>query len=106
MSSGVPQGSILGCLLFITFMNSISDLPLSLGAKLVLYADDILLYKAVDSPNDVLLLQQDVNLILQWLHDHGLTPFQDLNSFKSPGQGLPLQFTSLSLTIHSTPAKW
>ena len=39
-----------------------------------LYADDILLYKAVESPSDVLLFQQDVNLILQWFHDHGLTP--------------------------------
>ena len=56
------------------FMNSITDLPLSSGAKLALYADDILLYKAVESPSDVVLLQQDVNLILQWFHDHGLTP--------------------------------
>ena len=42
VSSGVPQGSILGHLLFITFMNSISDLPLSSGAKVVLYANDTL----------------------------------------------------------------
>ena len=53
-------------------MDSITDLPLSLGAKLVLYADDILLYKAIDSPNNV-FRQQDVNLILQWFRDHGLT---------------------------------
>ena len=72
--SGVPQGSILGPLLFITFMNSISDLPLSLGAKLVLYADDILLYKLINSPYDVLLLQHDVNLILHWIRDQGLIP--------------------------------
>ena len=44
-------------------MKSITDLPLSSGARLVLYVD-----------NNVLLLQQDVNLILQWFHDHGLTP--------------------------------
>jgi len=69
-----PQGSILGPLLFIIFINSISDLPLSPGAKLVLYADNILLYKPINSPNDVLLLQHDVNLILHWIRDQGLTP--------------------------------
>ena len=71
VSSGVPQGSILGPLLYIIFMNSISDLTLSTGSKLVLYADDILLYKPINSTSDSDDLQKDVDAILE---SRGLTP--------------------------------
>ena len=59
--SGVPQGSTLCPLLFIIFMNSISYLPLSPGSKLVLYADDIVLYRPINSPEDMTIIQKDIN---------------------------------------------
>ena len=74
VTSGVPQGSILGPLLCIIFMNSISHIPLSEGAKIVLYADDILLYKPINSAGDTSNLQEDVDAILKWIREHGLTP--------------------------------
>ena len=74
VSSGVPQGSILGPLLFIIFMNSLSDVPLSPGSKLIMYADDILLYKPVRCPEDSADLQADVDSILSWINSHGMSP--------------------------------
>ena len=54
---------ILGPLLFICFMNSISSLPLSPGSKLVLYADDIVLYQPTNSTQDTDSLQHDIQLL-------------------------------------------
>ena len=70
VTSGVPQGSILGPLL-----HHFYELDLQApGAKLVLYADDILLYKPVNCEKDSNHLQNDVDTILQWIMSHGLTP--------------------------------
>ena len=72
VTSGVPQGSVLGPLFFIMFMNWLTKVPLSDNTKLILYADDILLYKAVNSDQDSDAFQQDVNSIQNWTNSHGL----------------------------------
>ena len=64
--SGVPQGSILGPLLFLMYLNDINDTTISSGSKLVLYAGDILLYRAVHSQEDYFALQQDVDTLAAW----------------------------------------
>ena len=50
--SGVLHGSVLGPLLFLIYIDSITSVPLSEGSKLSLYADDMMLYK----PHQVLTL--------------------------------------------------
>ena len=70
--SGVPQGSILGPLLFIVYVNSLASLNLSSGSCIILYADDILLYRALTSSCDSTLFQQDVDLVSSWIESSGL----------------------------------
>ncbi len=75
VTSGVPQGSILGPLMFNIFMNSITDVHLSQDTELALYTDDILLFKPIDNQTDVKDLQQDIiDRIMTWISEQGLSP--------------------------------
>lgn len=62
-ASGVPQGSILGPLLFVLFINDIVN---DLSAEHLLYADDLKLYSSVSSLDDCERLQADLNKIAAW----------------------------------------
>ena len=66
VQSGVPQGSVLGPLLFIIYVNEVADLPLSPGSKIVMYADDVLLYRPIISAADFVCLQEDTASLANW----------------------------------------
>jgi len=66
VTSGVPQGSILGPLLFLIYIDDIVKVTLSEGSKLVLYADDILLYRPIRTNDDYSALQHDIDMISEW----------------------------------------
>ena len=64
--SGVPQGSVLGPLLFFLYIN---DLPANRPSTIRLYADDVILYREINTADDVLILQEDLSIIGRWAQD-------------------------------------
>ena len=66
VTSGVPQGSVLGPTLFLLRINDIVDVPKS---NLRLFADDTVLYRAIKSQNDHQILQEDLHNITKWASD-------------------------------------
>ena len=63
--SGIPQGSIMGSLLFIIYINDLVD-SCSNGSELYLYADDAKLFKHILSGLDRELLQRDLDNLNSW----------------------------------------
>ena len=71
IQTGVPQGSILGPLLFIIFFNDITDVIE--GARVVKYADDTVIYVADKDMNVIKTkLSNDMDSIADWFDENGL----------------------------------
>ena len=69
VDSGVPQGTVLGPLLFLCHIN---DLPDSVTSKVRLFADDCLLYREINSIKDHISLKEDLKQLEVWAHTWGM----------------------------------
>ena len=60
--SGVPQGSVMGPLLFTIYIDDVTS-QISPSSSISLFADDIALYRCIQSPADYVILQADITNI-------------------------------------------
>jgi hypothetical protein len=61
--SGVPQGTVLGPLLFLLYVN---DIPSYVSSQTRLFADDGLLYREINTTSDAASLQKDLDSFCIW----------------------------------------
>ena len=69
VTSGTPEGGLLSPLLFTCFVN---DLPVTLEAETLMFADDVKMYKRVDSTVDVRDVQAQLDKLCHWSEKWGL----------------------------------
>lgn len=77
-TSGIPQGSILGPLLFNIFINDISHC--FKNSQHLMYADDLKIFKSISSFRDISDLQEDLSRVVLWSDRNGL-PFNIAKCF-------------------------
>jgi hypothetical protein len=65
VTSGVPQGTVLGPIMFLIYINNITDRTTS---PMKLFADDGLLFRKVNTVEDAQALQKDLDIVTSWAH--------------------------------------
>lgn len=61
VTSGVPQGTVLGPLMFLLFINDIHE---NINSSLRLFADYALLYRSIDTTNNCAIRQNGINKLV------------------------------------------
>ena len=100
VTSGVPQGTVLGPLLFLVYINDINT-HLSEGSKIRLFADDSLLYRTIRNAEDSATLQSDLDTLQTWERKNKMEFHPDkCQVLRITNKTTPIQVT---YNIHNTP---
>ena len=62
MRSGVPQGTVIGLIVFIIYINKLLSV---VNSHCLIFADDTKLYRPIHSDSDILQLQKDLDVLCE-----------------------------------------
>ena len=88
--SGVPQGTVLGPILFLMFIN---DPPTNTTSGIKLFADDCVLYRPINSVSDYFALQRDIDQLGKWAYTWQM-------------KVTPTKFYVMSVTLKNSPSQF
>ena len=98
--SGVPQGSILGPILFVYYVDDINTVKLPKGASLTMYADDICYSQSVLDQSIFQDIQHDIHKITQWAENSKLTFNESKTLWMLLSKKSHSQFTNAQLSLN------
>ena len=88
--SGEAQRTVLGPILFLTFIN---DLPTNTTSGIKLFADDCVLYRPINSVSDHFVLQRDLDQLEKWAYSWQM-------------KFAPTKCFVMSLTLKNSPSQF
>ena len=97
--SGVPQGSVLGPLLFVLFINDLRD---ELHFPMRMYADDTKILGVIKEPADYARVQADIDACSRWAHTWLMGFNLDKCKVMHVGRGAARSTHVYSMTDHTT----
>ena len=91
VTSGVPQGSVLGPLLFVIFINDMPEV-VDKNSLLIMFADDAKLSREITSIEDKEVEQEDINMLHEWAKENEMC--------HHPGKCHVLKIGEREITLH------
>jgi hypothetical protein len=99
VDSGVPQGSVLGPTLFITFINQVFEVSMNSKSRIILYADDMVHLHPLDEDNSEGIVQTDIDVISDCIKSMGLKFNADKCQVMVLGLGNPKRKPQLNIFV-------